>query len=274
MRAVILLDNGSRRAESTLSLRHLATALTERIRTAVQPVSLLHSSAIDERRLHGIPAQTFEDFLRRQLRAGTRDFTVIPLFFGRSRALTELIPERVAALRSEHGPFDVQVAETLCPLPAGEPRLVEILHDNVRQTVAAIGTEAHRVILVDHGSPLPQVTAVRRVLAEGLRTRLDGRVPLDEAVMERRQGSEYDFNGMLLEDKLREIAQAHGRRPVVLAMLFLSPGRHAGPGGDIEQICRAVTHDDPRMAIYPTALVGANPGLVDILQSRYEASLG
>ncbi len=273
MATVLLVDNGSRRPGSTLGLRRLAAALGQRIGTKVHPVSLLHSSKVPPVELDGVPAATFEPFVRAQLMGGARELVVVPLFFGPSRALTEFIPEMLMAMRREFGPFDVRVTETLVPLPAGEPRLVQILCDNVRQAAAAQGLSTYRAVLVDHGSPIPEVTAVRQSLALGMRLVLGGEVMLEEAVMERRDGSEYDFNGPLLEERLRQLADADLSQPVILAMLFLSPGRHAGPGGDIEQICRSVQKGYPGFRIYPARLIGSHPVLVDILQSRYEQNL-
>jgi len=270
MRTVMLVDNGSRRAEAALSLRRLAADLGRQVGEAVYPVSLLHSSGISADRLDGRPAETFAPFLRRQLTAGARAFAVIPLFFGRSRALTDFIPETAAALTHELGPFDLEVADPLVPLPGGEPRLVEILCDQVRRAAAVEGLSSYRVVLVDHGSPSPEVTAVRWWLAAGMRVALGNGVTLDEAVMERRPGSAYDFNGALLEDQLARMAAEDRSTPAILAMLFLSPGRHAGSGGDIERICSSAEEAYPGFRVCPTALVGSHPRLLTILRSRYE----
>ena len=67
--------------------------------------------------------------------------------------------------------------------------------------------------------------------------------------MERRPGPAYAFADPLLENALRDrfdtFAAAKATAPdteershllVVVALLFLSPGRHAGPGGDIATI--------------------------------------
>jgi len=269
MRNVLLVDNGSSRAASTLNLRRLAAALGERVGEEVHPVSLLHASKVSASELGGRPADTFEPFLRRQVARGVRDFLVLPLFFGRSGALTGFVPEKAEAVRSELGPFDLRLSDVLYPLPEGEPRLVQILHDNVLKTGDAEAVAPSRVVLVDHGSPLPQVTEVRRALAADLRERFGAGTVVDEAVMERREGSEYDFNGELLEDVLRGLAEEQRERQVVLAMLFLSAGKHAGTGGDIEQICGRVEADYPGFRALPTPLVGSHPGLVDILESRY-----
>jgi hypothetical protein len=56
--------------------------------------------------------------------------------------------------------------------------------------------------------------------------------------------------------------------PIILSMLFLSPGRHAGPGGDIADICSAVERDHPGFRIHPSALVGGHPRLLAILAAR------
>lgn len=269
-RTVVLLDNGSTRADSTLTLRRLAAALAVRIGVAVHPVSLLHANKVPATRLGGRPADTFEPFLRARASAGERGFLVLPLFFGRSGALTGFVPDKAAAIGAELGALDVRLADVLYPLPEGEPRLAAILVDNLRETAAAEGVEPRRVVLVDHGSPLPQVIDVRRSLAERMRSALGAGVGVDEAVMERRPGAEYDFNGDLLEDLLRRIAKEAPGETVILAMLFLSAGRHAGPGGDVDGICQRVMGDFPGLRVHRSGLVGSHPLLLDILQSRYE----
>jgi len=252
-----------------MNLRRLAAALGERVGEEIHPVSLLHASKVSPLELEGRPADTFEPFLRRQVAAGVRDFLVLPLFFGRSGALTGFIPEKAEAARSELGPFHLRLGDVLYPLPTGEPRLVQILLDNILVSADAEGLSPSRVVLVDHGSPLPQVTQVRRALAADLRERFGAGTVLDEAVMERRAGREYDFNGELLENVLSRLAGDRPEHPVILAMLFLSAGKHAGPGGDIEQICGRVESENPGFRTLPTPLVGSHPGLIDILESRY-----
>ncbi len=273
MRTVVLLDNGSSRAESTLNLRRLASALAERVGEQVHPVSLLHASRVPAGDLGGWPADTFESFLRRRVTEGARDFLILPLFFGRSGALTGFIPDKAEAVGRDLGPFALRLADVLCPLPEGEPRLGRILADNIRRAARDRGVDPRRVVLVDHGSPLPEVNQVRRVLAEYLRQDFGIGTALGEAVMERRSGSEYDFNGELLADALRRLALADRDAPVILSMLFLSPGRHAGTGGDIEEIRTRAELEFPGFRVFPTSLVGAHPGLVDILESRYRRAV-
>jgi sirohydrochlorin ferrochelatase len=91
--------------------------------------------------------------------------------------------------------------------------------------------------------------------------------------MERRQGPEYDFNGQLLGDLLDSCVSGGRRAAVVLAMMFISPGRHAGAGGDIETICAEAMARNPRLRVKVSPLVGEHPLLVEILKDRLEAAL-
>lgn len=268
MRSILLVDNGSSRPDSTLNLRRLAARLAERVGEPVRPVSLLHADRVAAERLDGRPAEILAPTLRRLVSDGVRDLRLLPLFFGPSRALTQFVPEVAAEVRAECGPFRLEIAPELCPLPAGEPRLVEILADNLAAAAMRAAIAPRRVVLVDHGSPIPEVTAVRRWLARGLAARLGAAVQLEEAVMERRPGPEYDFNGPLLEDVLSRLAETDHRTPILLAMLFLSAGRHAGPDGDIAQIRARIATRFPSLHIVTAPLVGSHPALIEILARR------
>lgn len=267
---ILLVDNGSSRAESALSLRRLAAELGSRSGIRVYPVSLQHAHKIAAGHLEGTPAQTFTPFMLERLSLGERDFIGLPLFFGPSRALSSFIPDQIKLFESAYGPIGFRMAPVLCPLPGGEPRLATLLYE---QVIAAVERAPARVILVDHGSPMPEVTGVRRYLADALRRLLDPAIDLQEAVMERREGAAYDFNGELLESLLTRIAQADDETPIALSLLFMSPGRHAGPGGDIEEICARVRQLHPHLQIAISPLVGEHPLLMEILLDRLGSSL-
>jgi sirohydrochlorin ferrochelatase len=253
-----------------VSLRRIATALGKQVGEIIHPVSLLHADKVPAESLHGRPAVTFEPFLRARAEEGERSFFVLPLFFGPSRALTEFIPEKVVNLNADIGGIKLQLGSVLCPLPAGEPLLTSILWDNIRSCASNHQVSPRRIVLVDHGSPTPEITAVRRRLGAELRRQGGNRIRLAEAVMERRPGPEYDFNGELLEGALRRMAAEDPKDPVILSMLFLLAGRHAGPGGDVEKIFRRVEADHPGFRVYQSPLVGDHPGLLDILQARLD----
>lgn len=169
---ILLLDNGSRRPQSTLALRALAQHLAGHLGQSVQPVSLAHSDQVPSERLDGRPATTLEPWLRGRLEAGARDFLLLPLFFGLSAALTEAVPALAAQLRAAFGPFSLTLAPPLCPLPQGEPRLTSILLDRLTSAARAVAQPPRRVVMVDHGSPSPQVNAARRWVAADLKALL------------------------------------------------------------------------------------------------------
>ncbi len=267
--AILLVDNGSSRPESTLGLRRIAERLAGRLGQAVYPVSLLHADRIPPAQLGGRPAEILDTALERLIGSGVREIMILPLFFGPSAALTQYLPATAERLVGQLGGIDLRIAPELCPLPEGEPLLVDILADQVRSAAHAVSILPKRVVLVDHGSPLPQVTAVRQWLARHLSARLGPEVELSEAVMERRPGPEYDFNGPLLEGTLGALAAQDDRTPIILALLFISPGRHAGPQGDIAQICARVQRLYPNLSILVAPLVGAHPALVEILANRF-----
>jgi sirohydrochlorin ferrochelatase len=98
-------------------------------------------------------------------------------------------------------------------------------------------------------------------------------VSLEEAAMERRDGAEYDFNGELLETMLMQVAEINPKTTVDLVLLFVSPGRHAGPGGDIEQICQRLKSHYPDLNIRISPLVGQHAALLSILHDRLTAAL-
>lgn len=269
---ILLVDNGSRRAASTLALRSIAARLTEAVGREVHPVSLQHADAIPADQLEGRPADTFSAFVRGQVEQDRRTFVILPLFFGQSRALTSYIPDSVDALRHDLGRIDVHVADPLVPLPGGEPRLADILLDHVLCAGVSLDAGDNHIVVVDHGSPLAQVNEVRRWVVDDLRQRLPVHIRVDQAVMERRDGAQYDFNGELLADVLDRLAASGQRVSVAVVLLFLLPGRHAGPDGDITGICADAITGHPGLEVALSPLVGDHPLLVDILRDRLEAA--
>ena len=265
----LLVDNGSLRAESVLNLRRVARALGEATGLEIFPSSLLHSSKVPADQLEGEEAVNLERRIRLCLEAGEREFTIIPFFFGPSGAITEYLPERLAYRREKHGDFKVWRTPFLF-LEGGmgsNGDLAGILAENVRQMLKYEGWRQPRVALVDHGSPRRDVTAVRDALAKELAEMLGDEVDtVAPASMERREGEEYAFNEPLLENLFEQPGWGSGN--VIVSMLFLSPGRHAGPGGDIARICRAAEKRHPGLRTCMTGLVGDHAGIIPLLQRR------
>lgn len=264
----LLVDNGSLQPAATLALRGLASKLSLRLGLTVEPVSLLHSSGIDPKLLDGRPADILVPALERRLAAGQTDFIIEPLFFGPSLALTVYVPEVVERLREKHPALKVRLAPALHA--AGDDRLARILADQVQIELAKEKSTPVRVALVDHGSPVPEVTAVRNELA----TQLAGLLGAQAAAvapcsMERRPGPAYDFTAPLLADLLATPPWNSSR--VIVAMQFLQPGRHAGPDGDVAKLCRRAEAAHPSLSTRMTGLVGAHPLLLEILADRWSS---
>ncbi|AVI62237.1 sirohydrochlorin chelatase [Halomonas sp. GFAJ-1] len=266
MRAIFLVDNGSLRPQATHNLRRVALELSHQLGETVQAASLLHSNKIPPEEVDGIPAITLGPAAERSAEQGATEIIVLPFFFGPSKALTGYLPERMAALQARFPEVSVRVAQPLVDERGNNDlRLAKLLADNVREKLQA-GTTP-QVALVDHGSPIPEVTAVRNRLAGQLSVLLADEVScVAAASMERREGDEYRFNEPLLEHLLD--TPEFQSDPVILAMLFLSPGRHAGEGGDIAEICAAAEQRHPGLTVTTTALVGEHPDIVEILHTR------
>ena len=267
MPVYIVIDNGSKQPEATLRLRELAAKLSDVVTKTVHPVSLQHADSIEPSELNNIPANTFFSFLQQQLKQGEREFVVLPLFFGMSRALSSFIPQQVKLLEEEFGNFSIKIADVIFPLPRGEDRLAKILYDNIKLTAAGKAIENYTVVVVDHGSPAAKITEVRKQATLKLSTLIGENVVVDQAVMERRAGPEYDFNGDLLEDYLKQQA-IKGNNSIIVAMLFFLPGRHAGECGDVQEICDNVVKDFPDLQVLITPLISEHELLLSILHDR------
>ena len=266
----LISDNGSYRPEATLSLRRLADRLGSRVGKTVHPVSLLHSTKIPVEKLDGIAAEIFEPFVNKKLKDGVRRFHVTPLFFGPSAAILEYMPQRVKVLRASWPDLEVRIGPCLVnPKDEGDERMARILIDRIHATREQQGFKTPSIALVDHGAPRIKVTEVRDHLAKQIRHLLaESDFPeVTACSMERRDGDEYAFNEPLLE---RVIGSEGFQKEVIVSMLFASPGRHAGPGGDVARICEESATSQPGLAWQMTELVASHDGIIDILASRFE----
>ena len=269
---ILLTDNGSHRAEATLSLRRIAGELSEAVGHRVHPVSLLHSTKVDPAELGGTPAEIFEPFLKKKREEGVNSFLVVPLFFGHSAATYEYLPQRVVELRGNWPELEVRVAPCMVDITdPSDTQVATILGELVRKKIAEEELEKPAVTLVDHGTPRKFVNDVRNFLAEQLQKVLREDASVVEASsMERREGDEYAFNEPLLENLL---GSPGFEKQVILSMLFISPGRHAGPGGDIAVICEKREGEVAGLETYMSDLFATHPGIIDILSRRFHEGL-
>ncbi len=260
---VLLVDNGSLRPDATLCLREIAVRLGGLAGTRIRPVSLLHSNKVSPQALGGERAVVLEEALRALVAEGAHRFCIIPYFFGPSRALTHFIPQLFASLQKEIPELVISMAPPLYQV--GEGRLAMILADGVRQIAERKGWRDPQVLLVDHGTPVVEVNRVRNEVARQLQELLQ-HWPVIATSMERREGLRYDFNEPLLETALELLPDQWAK--VIVAMLFLGPGRHAGSDGDVATICQAALEKNPGLEVAMTPLVGEHPLLLEILKDR------
>jgi hypothetical protein len=266
---VFLVDNGSLRPQATFCLRSLAETLATRTALPVEAVSLLHSHKIAADKLNGVSATIVKRRLRECLAAGQREFICLPLFLGPSLAISNYLPEVVDELSLEYPDLKVRVASVLAGenLDAPDPRLAQMLADQIRALQPAADT---KLALVDHGTPIIEVNRVRNAVARQLAKELDLSSVLP-CSMERREDEAYAFNEPLLEN-LRDVDGFSGGR-LILAMFFLLPGRHAGEGGDVAEICDGLMAEGVFEQIQHTPLLGEHPILLEILEDRLQDTL-
>lgn len=269
-RRILLVDNGSIEPAGTLQLRRVAVALSKRLGVPVEPMSLAHSTRVPAEVLEGAPAELFADGLERVLSEGAREVVVLPLFIGPSYAIVRHVPALIAERSARYSDARVVVAS---PLAApGDTRLAQILAENIGAQLRSGGAAGSqlarpmRVAIVDHGSPSRAVTEVRDVVTEQVQAMLrDQAVEVVACSMERRPGAEFDFNEPLLANLL---ARAGWREePLIVALMFIAPGKHAGPEGDVARIV-AQARGGSMDGVQFTPVMGAHPLLIDILADR------
>ena len=253
---ILLVDNGSLQPAATLQLRLLSAEVGRLLGETVHPVSVLHSHKIDPALLEGRPAIIFEQAVQQAKADGIDELIVLPLFIGPSRAITEFLPQVFA--EASAGKMKLTIKPTLYGEDGVE--LLEILIDHLRQ--AGGDSDQDTILLCDHGSPIIEVTRVRDALARDLAAELD--IPssrLSACSMERREGPEYAFNEPLLATALQ---RAPG--DVIILMLFLLPGRHAGPDGDVATIAKE--HAKPGAQVHMSQLLATHPRLLELIAKR------
>jgi sirohydrochlorin ferrochelatase len=268
-----LFDNGSLRPASTLSLRVTARQLAAELGVEVRAVSLLHSSAVDAAGLGGQPAQLLEPALNEFLAGRPEaDVVVLPLFFGPSGALTDYVPQRLGALMKKFPQARLRLGRWLVDPAEPDNRIAQALADAVRRRMDAEKLVRPKVALVDHGSPQRAVTAVRDFLGGQVQALLADKVEMVAvASMEKRSGPAYAFNDPLLAERLRTPPFDQG--DVVVALQFLSPGRHAGPEGDVAQICAEARAERTELRTYLTETIASDQRVIAVLTDRYRQAL-
>lgn len=263
---IALIDNGSLEPAATRNLRAVALELSASIDAIVHPVSWKHSDRIALSALDGdAPGTTVAPFIRAHLARGERQFVFVPFFISAQGAIGSALRSELEALQREHAATPFEFTFTRGLAEAGV--IPQIVAARVRETIDAASLERPPVIVVDHGGPSPKSAALRDQLADDVRALLG--IEAASVTAASMEGGEHPHNHPLLAESLAALAaaeqtvgsspRAHGSLNVVVALLFLSPGRHAGAGGDIAQICGAAETAHPSLLCDLTDLVGTHP---------------
>ena len=256
---IALIDNGSLQPAAHRQLRSVATALWERTGVTVHAVSWKHSDRVPAAALDGVPAWTLAPFVRAQIGRGESEFVFVPFFISPQGAIGSALRDDLETLRDESGQFKFTFTESLATRGA----IPAIVASRVRETLAVnhpLFRVPPPVVIVDHGGPSAVSGALRDTLAAQIQEELcDEFGPIAAASME-------GAYGPLLAEQLA--AQNIAGHDVIVAPLFLSPGRHAGPDGDLARICQASP-----VRCHLTGLVGDHPAVVDVLAAALRDAL-
>ena len=90
--------------------------------------------------------------------------------------------------------------------------------------------------------------------------------------MERRSDPEFAFNEPLLA-KLLLYNSIVPSGNVLAALFFLLPGRHAGLGGDLQNIIEEAQGLRQDLKIHKTATLGEHPLVLDLLEGNFRKLL-
>lgn len=265
---VALVDNGSLEPKAHESLRATALLLAERTGTPVEAVSWKHSDRIPSGAVFGGRPWTLAPWIGRHVSAGEREFLLVPYFISPQGSVGSALRRDLERLREEHGGFEFSLTGGL----SADDSLPRIVAARVREAAESRVLRKPAVIVVDHGGPSRASAEVRDQVSDGARAELGDLIrSLRPASMESPGGPEFDFNRPLLSEALDLPGFNSG--DVVLAPLFLSPGRHAGPGGDLQRIADAAQARSPLLRCHFANLVGSHPLAVDTLAAALAAAL-
>jgi hypothetical protein len=260
-----LIDNGSLESAAHRNLRNLAAAVGARAGIPLAAVSWKHSDRIPASELGGESAWTLAPWVRSQVANGEREFVFAPFFVSPRGAVGSALREDLAALAMETGGFEYVFTAGL------SDELAAIVIDRIDEAIASRGLHRPSVIVVDHGGPSAVSAELRdRIAAEAFAALGDGIGPVFAASMESPEGSACSFNRPLLSEILSSPALAAA--DTVVAPLFLAPGRHAGPDGDLARIARAAEVRRAGLRCHFAGLVGTHAGVPEIISRSLRAA--
>jgi len=266
---VALIDNGSLAPAAHATLRAVAAALTDRVGIKVHSVSWQHSDRLP-RHPAAPPAWVLPDFVRAMVALGQREFVFVPFFLSAAGAIGTALRRDLELLQTQLGwdAFEFTFTAGL----AAHGAIAPIVADRIRARIGQLRLRhPPAVIVVDHGGPSPESARLRDTEAARLRRALGSEIgPLTAASLE---GADYPHNRPLFAEVLRTPPFAQG--DVIVAPLFLAPGRHAGPAGDLVRIARDAERrlETTELRCHFADLVGTHPLTLSALTTALRRAL-
>lgn len=253
---VALIDNGSLDPAAHRNLRRVASALSSQVGLPVRAVSWKHSDRVALESLDDTPAWTLDGFVRSFVALGQREFVFVPFFISPQGAIGSALRRDIESLQAVIERFEFTFTEGL----AERGVLSAIAVDRIRETIRQQSLSQPPVVVVDHGGPSAASAAVRDEIAAAIRN--EGGREFGPVIAASMEGA----HPPLLTDALRspQIAQ----RGAVVSLLFLSPGRHAGPQGDVARICA-----ESEASCHLTELIGTHPLAIEALAAALQHTL-
>jgi sirohydrochlorin ferrochelatase len=262
---IALVDNGSLEPAAHRNLRAVAATLSARIGLPVHPVSWKHSNRIRAELLDGHPAWTLTSWVSAQVDRGERDLVFVPFFVSAQGAIGSALREDLEHLQAALGGFRFALTSGI----AAHRTLVRIVVDRIRETIAANQLKQPPVIVVDHGGPSAASATLRNTIATEVAHELGAEIgALTPASLE---GEEHEHSRPLFVNALA--SAGFDRGDIVVAPLFLAPGRHAGPKGDLAEIAAEAEDRSSPLRCHFTALVGTHPLVLDVLADALSSTL-
>lgn len=277
----LLLSHGSKRPEAWAQLDVLARDLRAAAQADVVASAVFFGADAEEdgSAAEGTgPTASLDTALRRMLEADAKGaIRVLPFIIGPSRALRVDTPRIVREVVAAHPGATVDVLPCLSAALGGDgvQCLSRGLAEQVQQTIVSERLTRPRVYVCDHGSADPAVAAVRREMAAALGALLgDSVLAVEPAPMERPASLARDSaaDDPLLEERLAGLAEPNAE--VVVAMAFVSPGRHAGVAGDVATILQEARRARPELAVHMTELLGDSAAIRQLLVASIAAAGG
>ena len=185
------------RPASTLALRAAAASLSDALGGRdVLAASIAHSDAVPASKLNDIPAQTLNTTIANLTSSygtigGNVGAVIQPLYLGPSDGLKNGIEACAAALPNG---YSLRIGGCLVDEKAApsDNRVARALASNVLRVARREKLQPPlKVVVCDHGTPSPEVNAVRNKLAIDVQALLgEERADVAAASMERREGEE------------------------------------------------------------------------------------